>query len=379
MSTVLVIKNGVIIEEVYAFSSYKVEGAVTVKPRNEAEMQLWRQSSENTKKIEKLKEEIRQLKQEVEAQQELGAEAVQLVGQEFSELFQMEHEKYCPGELHRIQSEWDQTQRNMTAAGAFQALTVQAQRTISRCRELKRSIASAQLEEEQACRQAVQKAKALREKITAMERMKFQVQMDGGMQETYVQTDRMTEHGCRTLHNRLDQINSSILSGRDIQEQLRELEALEQDADGLPAQIQAVFEANVQRAGQADRVQKRLVRTGWKVKVQAGSMVNDNLYFYIKNESGDRATLTFTIRGEINIDSVFQQDGTMRRRAMHRTVMEALAEGGAQNAHACCTTGEDPDIWAEDISAEEEPKIQEDILDSSEKSRKQVQQKEVAE
>ena len=137
MSTVYIIKDGIIIDSVIAYSSYRDSRGDTYKPQTAEEERELLQFSENNKRITELNQELDELKKETDFS-ELGMEYAVRVDRMFDSFADLEHQKFCPGDLQKIREQWDEAQRAMFSAGAEEAVMAQAVRTLEECTSLKR-------------------------------------------------------------------------------------------------------------------------------------------------------------------------------------------------------------------------------------------------
>lgn len=349
MSTVFLIdqNTGIIRRELIAYASYREEGLLTVKPRNEAEAELWRQFSKNNEKIAALTAEVEKLARQVQKKEAMEKEAARIVDQMLCELANSPHEKYCPGRLREIQAEWEQAAGTLSAGNASQAVAAQAQQTLYRCRTLKREIASAQLKESEGQQRTEESLKRISEKLTAMETVCLEIQTDNGLETVDAPTDLLTSHGLRALQSRLDELIRRALEGGGVRQE--ELDALEQDTDQLPGEAREIYLTHTIRMEEAEAVRKRLEQSGWKVDASMGDLVSDDVVFYLENQLRERAAITFPLIGKIKIDSPLSWNAGGRR-ALQMLIMRALKDYGVPGLHGHCTDGKDPDIREEDMA-----------------------------
>lgn len=349
MSTVFLIdqNTGVIRRELIAFASYREEGLLTVKPRNEAEAQLWREFSKNNEKIAALTAEVEKLARQVQEKEAMEKEAARIVDQMLCELANSPHEKYCPGRLREIQDEWEQAARALSAGHASQAVAAQAQRTLYRCRTLKREIASAQLKESEGQQQTEERLKRISGKLTAMETVCLQIQTDNGLETVDAPTDLLTSHGLRALQSRLDELIRRALEGGGVRRE--DLDALEQDTDQLPSEVREIYLTHTIRLEEAKAVRRRLEQSGWKVDTSTGNLVSDDVVFYLENQLRERAAITFPLLGKIKIDLPLSWNAEGRQ-TLQILVMRALKDCGVPGLCGHCADGKDPDIREEDMA-----------------------------
>lgn len=289
MSTVYIIKDGIIVDSLIAASSYRDERGTTVKPVTKREEQELQQFSKNNEKIRELRQDL----------EELGEKG------DFSEL-----QAYLDAQLVKIQKE--------------------------RGEELRKKLLSVSLQNAN-----LEKIGAIRKQAARLEELVFHVATSEGEEELEAQVDLRTRGDLARLLEQTEEISSAVLQGdgQELLELSKQLEQVEQELLSLPGKAKEVFTAQIWRQEQAGRVAEGLQAAAWQiVRVAEGDGLFDPLYMAVENAAGDKAVLTFSIQGDVSIDSKFSNDKL--RSAFQQTVLGILVEGGAKGATGHCMDGE---------------------------------------
>lgn len=343
MSTVYIIKDGIIIDSVIAYSSYRDSRGDTYKPQTAEEERELLQFSENNKRITELNQELDELKKETDFS-ELGMEYAVRVERMFDSFADLEHQKFCPGELQKIREQWDEAQRAMFSAGAEEAVMAQAVRTLEECTSLKRKTLETQLRWSNDYNTALEKLKTLRANAGQLEELIFYVETTEGTEELGAEVDARTKGALSGICGELDEISGSLEEADDpakMPELLERLEETEGRLAKLPESAQEVLTAQLWREEQARNVADRLERAGWLIReVSSGGGIFDDIYLITENIQGNKAAITFTIDGETWIESFFGENETLH--GLQQTVLDALISGGAKKASGHCMKGKEP-------------------------------------
>ncbi len=341
MSTVYIIKDGIIVDSLIATATYRDERGMTVKPATYQEEQELIRMSENNVKIKELKEDIRSLEME-EDFSDLGTEYAVLVGNMLDRLAASDCEKFCPGKLEGLFREWNEAAGHYDGDG--QILAACAARIMGMGRALEKETCRKQLEWTEAQNHLTERIRTDRKNIQKLEMLMFQVPTSEGLETAEALVDERTRGELERIREQLDEL-SQALPGYDMEQTMdgeKKLSALEGKISQLPEQARQVFTTQLWREEQAQNVAEKLADAGWQIgEISEGRDMFDDLYIGVKNVSGDRAVITFSINGEVRIDSFFKEGNKALRTALQQTVLGALVDGGAVKASGQCMNGED--------------------------------------
>lgn len=316
MSTVYIIKDGIIVDKLIAHSGYRDSRGITVKPNSQRKEKELIQYSENNKKIKELKEKLEKFKGDgtvTHLQKELAAQA---------------------SLIQREQDDFDREEAR---------------------REL--SIASLQ-------NNVLEKMKYIRRQKEQLEELLFWVNTSQGEEQVEAEVDLRTKGALTRLMNRIEEVSEGVLKGdeEELQKLSEEVEQMEQEILSLPEKAGEVFTAQIWRQEQAERVAEQLQASAWQItQVSEGDGLFDPFYLAVENVVGDKAILTFSIQGDVTIDSKFADEE--RRKAFQQAVLGILVEGGAKEAKGHCMDGEGV---CEKSSEEPENSVSKEELDLEE-------------
>lgn len=343
MSTVYIIKDGIIIDSVIAYSSHRDSRGETYKPRTAQEERELLQFSENNKRMNALKSELEELKKEADFSG-IGMEYAVRVERMFDSFAELEHQKFCPGELRFIREQWDEAQRVMFSMGADEAAIAQAIRTLEECASLKRKVLEAKLHWAADYNRALEKLKTLRANAGQLEELMFYVETTEGTEALDAEVDARTKGALTGICRELEEISGSLAGGNEpdnLEELLKRLEEIDGRLTKLPESAEEVFTAQLWREEQARNVAERLENAGWLIKeVSSDGGIFDDIYLLTENIQGNKAAVIFTIDGETRIESFFGENETLH--GLQKTVLDALINGGAKKATGHCMKGSTP-------------------------------------
>lgn len=340
MSTVYIIKDGIIVDKEIATSSYRDHRGDTVKPKNGREEWELNRFSENSVKIKELKEEIEALKEKENAPcAEIDLEYAGYVEEMFESLSRLAHQRFCPGELQKLAEEWKGTKAVMDRAGAKEAAAAQASLILRKGGVLRREILRKEMEWTDNFNHVIETLKTLRRNAEKLEELMFCVSTEDGMEEIDAEVNERTLGELKKIQRRLDEISDRLSEKElnDLGELQKLLEEIDKKLQELPEKAKEVFTAQVWRQEQVRNVYDRLKASGWKVeKVLEGSGLFDDIYMMVQNVSGDKAEIIFSIEGDVQINSHFGEEQKELRRALQQTVLGVLVDGGAKGASGHC-------------------------------------------
>lgn len=345
MSTVYIIKDGVIVDKTIAHASYRSSKGVTVKPRTaEEELELIR-LSENNKRIKVLREEVAALKQA-----QVPADCARRLEEFFAE-----NARGAPQKWEELESTWNEARSALSG----EARELEAARILRQARELRRELLQAELENRSRVSDALEKVAVLRRDADKLTSLLFSVRTSEGPETMDAQVDGRTAGLLKQIQQRIEAIGAGLLKeDAEVPEDLQtELDTLASALQELPEKARSVFTAELWRQEQAQNVCDRLAGSGWQIrqKFTDGGFFDD-VSFTVESAAGDRALISFTIGGEVRIDSQFSGPGGVSRRdTLQKAVLQALIDGGARSPKSICMD-EAPEPEPEpNISKEDSP------------------------
>lgn len=277
MSKVFIVDdNGIIVEELIAYASYRSDKGITVKPATPEQERRIRAISENGKRLLELEKELKAL-----------------------------------GESG--------------SAGMSEAL------------RLKRESMAAEMQTKQSFNHVVEKIRQLQGQAAEMQIAVIETNTSQGKETIEAEMDELTGNGLSTISKELDQLNSTFLSDdpEHIRKILKTLADIERRMNALPEMARLTFLRLNVRMELAEQVHIRLEEADWRVSAQQEGDVDVPTILCAENVKGEKAAVIFQLDGQVRIETPgFAAD---TREALQQLVLNTLRDSGMTHAKGVCT------------------------------------------
>lgn len=277
MSKVFIVDdNGIIVEELIAYASYRSGKGITVKPATPEQERRIREVSENGKRLLELEKELKAL--------ESG----------------------------------DGTQ-------------------VSEVLRLKRESMAAEIQNKQMFNNAVEKIRQLQEQAAEMQIAVIETNTSEGKETVEAEMDELTGNGLSAISKELDQLDRTFLSDdpEHIRKVLKILADIEKRMNALPEMARLTFLRLNVRMELAEQVRGRTGEAGWRVSVLQEGDVDVPTVLCAENAAGEKAAVIFQLDGQVRIETPGFAAET--REALQQLVLNTLRDSGMTHAKGLCT------------------------------------------
>ena len=277
MSKVFIVDdNGIIVEELIAYASYRSDKGITVKPATPEQERRIRAVSENGKRLLELEEELKALE---------GGNGAQ----------------------------------------------------VSEALRLKRDSMTAEMQTKQMFNNAVEKIRQLQEQAAEMQIAVIETNTSEGKETIEAEMDELTSNGLSAISRELDQLDRTFLSDdpEHIRKILRLLTDIEQRMNALPEMARLTFLRLNVRMELAEQVRGRIGEAGWRVSVPQEGDVDVPTILCVENAAGEKAAVIFQLDGQVRIETPGFAAET--REALQQLVLNTLRDSGMTHAKGRCT------------------------------------------
>lgn len=277
MSKVFIVDdNGIIVEELIAYASYRSDKGITVKPATPEQERRIRAVSENGKRLLELEEELKALEGGGDAQ-------------------------------------------------------------VSEALRLKRESMTAEMQNKQMFNNAVEKIRQLQEQATEMQIAVIETDTSEGKETVEAEMDELTSNGLSAISKELDQLDRTFLS--DDPEHIRKILSLladiERRMNALPEMARLTFLRLNVRMELAEQIRGRIGEAGWRVSVLQEGDVDVPTVLCAENAAGEKAAVIFQLDGQVRIETPGFAAET--REALQQLVLNTLRDSGMTHAKGRCT------------------------------------------
>lgn len=277
MSKVFIVDdNGIIVEERYAYASYRSDKGITVKPATPEQERRIRAVSENGKRLLELEKELKALE---------GGDSAQV------------------SEALRLKCE---------------SMTVEMQT-------------------KQLFNNAVEKMRQLQELAAEMQIAVIETNTSEGKETVEAEMDELTGNGLSAISKELDQLDQTFMSDdpEHIRKILKLLADIEQRMNALPEMARLTFLRLNVRMELAEQVCGRIEKVGWRVSAPQEGDVDVPTILCAENVAGEKAAVIFQLDGQVRIETPGFAAET--REALQQLVLNALRDSGMTHAKGLCT------------------------------------------
>lgn len=277
MSKVFIVDdNGIIVEELIAYASYRSDKGITVKPATPEQERRIRAISENGKRLLELEKELKAL-----------------------------------GESG--------------SAGMSEAL------------RLKRESMAAEMQTKQNFNHVVEKIRQLQGQAAEMQIAVIETNTSQGKETIEAEMDELTGNGLSTISKELDQLNNTFLNDdpEHIRKILKTLADIERRMNALPEMARLTFLRLNVRMELAEQVHIRLEEAGWRVSARQEGDVDVPTILCAENVNGEKAAVIFQLDGQVRIETPgFAAD---TREVLQQLILNTLRDSGMTHAKGVCT------------------------------------------
>lgn len=277
MSKVFIVDdNGIIVDELIAYASYRSDKGITVKPATPEQERRIRAVSENGKRLLELEEELKALEGGGDAQ-------------------------------------------------------------VSEALRLKRESMTAEMQNKQMFNNAVEKIRQLQEQAAEMQIAVIETDTSEGKETVEAEMDELTSNGLSAISKELDQLDRTFLS--DDPEHIRKILSLladiERRMNALPEMARLTFLRLNVRMELAEQIRGRIGEAGWRVSVLQEGDVDVPTVLCAENAAGEKAAVIFQLDGQVRIETPGFAAET--REALQQLVLNTLRDSGMTHAKGRCT------------------------------------------
>jgi len=286
MSKVFIVDdNGVIIEELIAYASYRSDKGIVVKPATPEEEKRIRAISENAKRIRELEKSLKEIDQQLNSAQQKAAQQ------------KLAHEALI----------------------------------------LQREGMAAEMQAKQRFNDAAEKIRQLQEQAVEMQIAVIETNTNEGKETNEVKMDELTDNGLSAISKELDQLSSTFKSDdpEHVRDIMKILADIERRMNALPEMARLAFLRLNVRMELEEQVRSRLAKASWQVSMRQEGDVGVPAILGVENVIGEKAAIIFELGGQVRIETPGFAAET--RQVLQQLVLNILRDSGMTHAEGRCT------------------------------------------